>query len=441
MNFKVLICAVLAIGLVNTQATQLEILEAWNYARANPRVIANRIQNRLSVEKLKGPKGDENCYQDAIDSLNAMDSVPLLAENVGLDLAAWTQAKDMITNIRALKHVGSDKSTVKQRMIRFGKFTGAYKFFEMLAYFKQTKPVPADQIIDLYITDCGNKNRPHRKIVFESDVTHFGAGVVYANKETWITLLSSKGFERNGVENKKLDEAWIEGNGLYKGQGRSHTSARWREAGEFIHKGAQIHVQDKIDGVSDVTGPLGDLKDDKSVACPNFVSSKTLGVKIINDWHLTSERCDRKESPWSKSESFIRRTLPFAQKGKCYHRLSYCLEGRVWAIDRQYKTFAEYSKETSPNVENPLGDAKDDLSTRCPGFINPKLRKKVIRDWYQNGEKCTKGKDGFSDAGFFRINPFAKSKNCYQRLKYCSNGLVYLKDSQYMTYAEWRATQ
>ena len=305
MNFKVLIGAILIIGLVNTQATQKEILEAWNFARANPSTVANRIKNRLRVEQLKGPKGDENCYQEAIDNLSAMIDVPLLAEDVGLDLAAWTQAKDMLENIRALKHRGSDKSTAKDRMRRFGRFTGAYKFFEMLAYFKQTKPVPADKIIDLYVTDCGNKDRPHRKIIFEKDVTHFGAGVFYANKETWITLLTSKGFTRNGVENKKLDEAWVEGDGLYQGQGRSHTSARWREAGEFIHSGPQIHVQAKIDGVDDNTGELGTLKNDNSITCPNFINPKVLAIKVVNNWHLTSETCDRKQEPWSTSSSFI----------------------------------------------------------------------------------------------------------------------------------------
>lgn len=440
MNLKVLIGTILIIGLVNTQATQLEILRAWNYARANPRIVANRIKNRLRVSKVKGPKGDEKCYQEAIDNLSVRNPVPLLAEDVGLDLASWTQASDMMHNIRKLRHKGSDLSTVKQRMKRFGQFKGAYKFFEMLSFFKQTKPVPADKIIDLFITDCGNKKRPHRKIIFESDVTHFGAGVVYANKETWITVISSKGFTRNGVPNKKLDQAWIEGDGLYKGQGRSHTSARWREAGEFVHKGPQIHVQAKIDGVTDKTGPLGNLKNDKSVTCPNFVNPKILGIKVVNKWHMTSENCDRKLAPWSKSKSYVRRTLPFAQNKKCYHRLSYCLNGRVWAIDRQYKTFKEWSNKSNPDGVDELGDAKDDLSVKCPGFINPKLRKKVVRDWYATGEKCERGKRGFTDNGFFRINPFAKKNKCYQRLKYCQGGIVYLKDSQYVTYAEWRAT-
>lgn len=441
MNYKVLIGAVLIIGLVNSQPTQLEILKAVNYARANPTIVANRILNRIRTEKVKGPKGDEGCYQEAVDTLSVMKPVPLLAEDAGMDIAAWTQAVDMHQNIRHLRHKGSDLSTVKQRMRRFGNFRGAYNFFEMLAFFKQTQPVPADKVVDLFITDCGDKRRPHRKIVFERDVTHFGVGVSYGDKETWITFLASKGFTRKAIDNTVLDKAWVEGDGLYKGQGQSFTQARWRQAGEFIHTGPQIHTENFIIGAKALTGPLGTLINDNSITCPNFINSKILGLRVVHDWHPTPEKCNRMEEPWMLSETFIRRTLPFAQNNKCYHRLAYCLWERVWVIDREYKTFSQFAKETSPASNNLIGDAKDDLSVKCPGFINPSLRKKVVSEWYPNGEKCQRGEAGFEVNGFFRINPFAKKGKCYQRLRFCSeDGLVYLKDSEYVTYAEWEAT-
>lgn len=441
MNFKVLIGAVLIIGLVNSQPTQLEILKAVNYARANPTIVANRILNRIRTQQAKGPQGDENCYQEAVDTLSVMKGVSLLEEDVGMDVAAWTQADDMRNNIRRLRHKGSDLSTVKQRMRRFGNFKGTYNFFEMLAFFKQTQPVPADKLVDLFITDCGDKNRPHRKIIFETDVTHFGAGISYGDGETWITFLASKGFTRKPIKNVKLDEAWVEGEGLYKGPGQSFTMARWREAGEFMHNGPQIHTENLIIGAKSSTGPLGSLTDDGSTTCPNFINSKILGIKVVHDWHPTTEKCDRMQAPWMFSQSFIKRTLPFAQKNKCFHRLAYCLWSRVWVIDREYKTFSQFAKETSPASNNLIGDAKDDLSIKCPKFINPSLRKKVISDWYPDGEKCQRNLNGFEDNGFFRINPFAKKGKCYQRLKFCTeDGLVYLKDSEYVTYAEWEAT-
>jgi len=450
MNIKVLIATFLVIGLINTQATQLEIIKTWNWARANPSALATRIQNRIRLRqktgKKLGPKGDENCLTEAVARLRKQAPVALMDENVGMDLAAYTQAKDMLYHIHALKHIGSDKSSVEERMTRYGRFEGEYKYYEMLAYFKQTQPVTAIKIIELFATDCGNnKKRPHFDILFAKDATHFGAGVEYANKQTWITLISGRGFIRKGVPNTMLDIARVEGDGLMKQNADMIQTAEWRSAKYFKHKATpQIHDQNKIDKVDDSTGPLGNLKDDKSVNCPNYINPKKFTLRTVRTWTLTSRKCNREAKPWSEDTSrFIHRTLPFAQKGKCYHRLSWCsLEGRVWVFDREYITFNAAVEKYEPNMKSKLGDAKDDLSVRCPHFINPKiLRKRIVQDWYMNGEKCVRGKKGFESNGFFRINPFAKEGKCYQRLKFCSEqGLVYLKDSEYKTYNEWATT-
>jgi hypothetical protein len=350
----------------------------------------------------------------------------------------------MLYHIHALKHIGSDKSTAEERMRRYGKFEGAYKYYEMLAYFKQTQPVTAMKIAELFVTDCGNKNRPHYNIVFAKDATHFGAGVEYANKQTWITVIAGRGFVRKGVPNSMLDIARVEGDGLMKQEAVAVLKAEWRGDDYFKHKGAQIHVQSKIDKVDDSNGVLGDLKDDKSVTCPNYINPKKFALRDVRKWTLTSRKCSREEKPWSEdSAKFIERTLPFANNKKCYHRLSWCdLEGRVWVYDREYMTWKAAVEKFSPNMKSTLGEAKDDMSVRCPEFINPEmLRKRVVQDWYQNGQKCVRGQAGFEMNGFFRINPFAKEGKCYQRLKFCSaEGLVYLKDSEYKTYNEWATT-
>lgn len=85
-------------------------------------------------------------------------------------MAAYTQSNDMFENIRALKHLGFTKPTIEDRKKRYGKFTGNYLFFEMLAYFKQTKAVSADMIVHLFSTDCGNKDMAHRKLIFDPKV-------------------------------------------------------------------------------------------------------------------------------------------------------------------------------------------------------------------------------------------------------------------------------
>jgi len=192
MNFKILIGILFAISVINAQATQKEVLEAINFARTNPLGVAGSLTNRIRRTGKKGVAGDENCWQEAADYLRVQGAVKPISEEIGLDMAAYTQSKDMFENIRALKHAGSDKSSVEDRMTRYGKFTGNYLFFELLSFFKQTKAVSADKIVHLFITDCGNKDRSHRKLIFNENVTQMGASIFYSNKQTWITMERDK---------------------------------------------------------------------------------------------------------------------------------------------------------------------------------------------------------------------------------------------------------
>ena len=58
-----------------------------------------------------------------------------------------------------------------------------------------------------------------------------------------------------------------------------------------------------------------------------------------------------------------------------------------------------------------------------------------------NGEKCTRGQNGFDESGYLRIAPFAHENKCYQRLKFCDDkGVVWLKDSEYKTLDEYKAS-
>ena len=357
-------------------------------------------------------------------------------------MASYTQSKDMFENIRALKHAGSDKSTVEERMRRFGSFTGEYLFYELLAYFKQTKAVSADKIVQLFITDCGNKGREHRKLIFNQDITQFGASVFYSNKQTWVTLLAAKNFKSNAVSNKQMSEAWIDGNGKFVGNGQAHPEAKWRYASDFIKTGEEIYNQNLIDGVWMTSNELHDAQDDKSVKCPTFINPEKLAIKVIETWRLMEGKCNRADAEWVYNGVFIKRVLPFAKNQKCYHRLSFCnTDGKIYSQDWEYKNWTNAAIE-DPSLKNVVPMiAKDDFSVKCPTFINSELEKKVINAWYHNGEKCAAGQNGFEQSGFFRVSPYASKTKCFHQMKFCStDGLVWLKDTEYKTFAEWRAT-
>jgi hypothetical protein len=357
-------------------------------------------------------------------------------------MAAYTQSKDMFENIRALKHEGSDRSTVEERMNRYGKFTGNFLFFELLAFFKQTKAVSADKIVHLFITDCGNKAKAHRKLIFDPKITQMGASVFYSNKQTWITLLAAKNFKSNAVSNKMMSEAWIDGEGKFTGNGQAHPTAKWHYASDFIKRGDEIYNQNKIDNVDTTTNELGDTKDDGSAQCPTYINPEKLAIKVVKAWRQIPGSCNRMDDEWNYNGHFIKRTLPFAKNNACFHRLSFCnFDGKIYAQDWEYKTWKVAASEDEDLKNIKPVTVKDDLSVKCPAFINSELEKNTINDWHHNGEKCTRGKSGYTESGFFRINPFAQEGKCFHQLKFCCpNGLVWLKDSEYKTFAEWRAT-
>jgi hypothetical protein len=62
MNFKILIGILFAISVINAQATQLEVLQAVNFARTNPAGVAGSLINRIKRSGKKGVVGDENCW-------------------------------------------------------------------------------------------------------------------------------------------------------------------------------------------------------------------------------------------------------------------------------------------------------------------------------------------------------------------------------------------
>lgn len=197
----------------------------------------------------------------------------------------------MSLSLKKLQHSGSDRSKPEDRLSKYGYFYGKYTFYELLAFTKQEAAVPANDILLLMVTDCGVKERLHRKIVFDEDISHFGAGVFYRDQTSFYTLMASVGYTRKAVSNEALDRARIEGDGLYSGDGEDQPEAQWREAESFVHSGEQVHTEAHIEQYDDSNGDLGDLVDDGSVECPAFINPKLLMKKDIRDWTKTSRKC------------------------------------------------------------------------------------------------------------------------------------------------------
>lgn len=442
MRIFVLLCALSAIGLINTQATQLEILKAWNYARQNPTIFANKLS--VLANGKDGIKGDATCYKDAIAFLKKQAKLPTLSEDAGLDVSAAEHSNDLLNKVKKLTHVGSNGSKAEVRLAKYGRFHGAYEFNEMLSFTKQTKPVTGNRVIMMFLADCGVKTRMHRKIILNETVTHFGAASSYANKETYFVLLATKGYTRKPLTNAQLVAARVEGDGLYSGDGSDQNTAFFRNAAFFKqNRPQQIHTLKKIYNMVD-TNPIavGDLKDDSSVKCPQFINFKTLGKSLVRGWTLTSSTCKRLTGAFTATNN-LDRILPYAKAGKCYHRLSFCdTKGRVWVIDREYKTLQEYSPVSLPQKSVLGGAGKSDSSVKCPTWINPNLRKRIVQDWYMNGSKCIRGSNGYAGDGSKRLAPFAWAKKCYHRFDFCDEkGRVWIKDSEYKTMKEYEATQ
>ena len=439
MKIFALILALSSIGFISTQATQLEILKAWNYARQNPSIFLAQLDQKFAGKT--GIPGDESCYTSARTALQSQKPIGTLSEDVGLDLASYDHSADLFRTVQKLQHEGSNGSKPEDRLKKYGYFFGKYTFFEMLAYTKQTAPVAANDVILLLITDCGVPDRSHRRIIFDTEITHFGAGVFYQDQSTYYTIMGSKGYTRKEVANSVLATARIEGDGLYTGNGSNQPIAEWRKAEFFQKTGNQIHTEASIEKADDTTGVLGDLKDDKSVECPQFINFSLLQKSLVRDWTLSSVKCERGKLEFT-STSNLDRTLPFAKASKCYHRLKFCdTNGRVWTKDREYKTLKEYNPQTETQVSI-LKATSTDGSVTCPTWINTNLRKRIFQDTYMSGEKCTRGNNGFDESGYIRIPPFAFEKKCYQRLKFCDDkGIVWLKDSEYKTLDEYKASQ
>jgi len=407
-----------------------------NLARTEPKIVASWIKNRYLEKGTKGIKGDESCYQEAFDFLMAAPATTLITEDAGIDLAAYTHAKDQI-DTNSFSHDTSDKTTPTARLQKFGSFAGSWGMTQVVALFQRSTAVPANDVIMLFACDCGIKTRKHRVVLFDKSYSRAGVGVSNKERNTMFTLVFAKGFTRAPITNEQLAAANIEGNGLYTGAGASFDTATFKKQGVAVNAGPQIHSKQAIENFDDSTGELGTLASDNSVECPEQINHEILEIRTVRAWTRTSQSCTRNTAPFTTADN-LDRVKPFAQKGKCYHRFRFCsAKGAVWTYDREYKTKSQVNTPTK-DISNELGDALGDVTIACPTWISPKLRIRIVNNWFVLSKLSCKRGTNYGANGLKRDPPLAKKGKCYHRQYFCDEAnRVWAKDSEYYTLAQW----
>ena len=438
MKFVHVLFVLCVVGVLNAQATNLEILQSLNLARSDPKLVANWIKLRYIDKNVKGIPTDPTCYEEAYTFLSSATPVPLISEDAGVDLAAFTHAKDQVSN-RLFRHAKSDNTTPAANLKRFGTFSGTWSYTQLVGQFERSTVVSANDIILLFASDCGVASRKHRAALFTNTYTVAGAATANVERTTVVTLIFVQGFTRFPITNQQLVDANIQGDGLYSGPGKSWETSVFRPPGSFPKQVDQIHTETLIEKYDDSTGLLGNLKDDGSVECPTIVNHEVLAIRTIKGWVKTSEKCKRGEGDFTTPD-FLDRKRPFAQNKKCYHRFRFCgASTKVYVFDREYKT-KENSNKPLTNVMNVLGDGKGDVTVDCPTWISSKLIVRQVTNWYIHTAKgCERGTD-YNAEGIKRDAPFAKKGKCYHRQYFCDTEKnIWALDNQYYTYAEWAA--
>lgn len=447
----ILICALL-IGIASARVTNLEVMKAWNFFRNHPGHAAAILTEKYINKGLNGVYGDKECYKNAVAALKSIQPVKPLTESVGFDLAATYQARYLLK--KNLSHTGpSEARTLKMRIMKFGNPTSDWIATEMGASFNQETLVSANDIILHLIADCNNSNNSNRATIFNQtpNIVNAGVGIAVVGDQTIAILLAGKGISSKPVTNAVLTSMGIEGNADYSGKGQSMPSTSTKTNDAFAHPGKELYPSltnlNVVDWSKDFLGK--NPVDDKSVKCPtwvNPVNAKKDGY--FKDWRATDIPCTRGEAPFTNTNN-LQRTAPFAKKGKCYHRLSFCAVKdvrqrtyRVWIKDREYVTLEAVDAGAAHKPQHAvLKVFKNDKSVDCPVFVNgPILRKRIIQDWYLNGQSCTVGAGNFDKNGFYSPKAISMDHKCYHRVQFCDKkGRTWVKDSEYKTLAEYNA--
>ncbi len=152
-------------------STEKAVVAEINRARTNPAAYADWLENmkqyfdgnelkipgRPSFTTTTGAAG----FDEAIQYMKSVSPAPPVTISNGLYLAARDHAQDLATNGGNIPHVGTDGSTVSDRMSRYGSFSTSYYNGENIASASSSFNWP-ELFIMLMIVDDWEPTRGHR---------------------------------------------------------------------------------------------------------------------------------------------------------------------------------------------------------------------------------------------------------------------------------------
>jgi len=176
-----------------------DVILEMNKARADPKKYAELYIKPMLQYKWGGPFGSnsylipggtvymstsegKNGIQSCINDLSKRQSMPPLLPSKGLFLAAKDHAND--TGPKGITgHTGSDKSTLAQRINRYGRWDG--RCGENISYGYNTG---RDILVQLLVDD-GVSNRGHRNNILNKDFKYTGAAIGSHKSYTYLCVI------------------------------------------------------------------------------------------------------------------------------------------------------------------------------------------------------------------------------------------------------------
>lgn len=186
-----------ALKLLN--ASERQLLEEINFARANPGEYVKRLEafrKNFRGKEIHYPGGGvlvtnegTEALDDAIRFLRDIKPLPPLELRIGMVRAAKVHADDMAASGND-GHRGSDGSHAGDRIDRFGMWEDSYG--ENIVYDSRT---PRYDLIGMTIDD-GTANRGHREKLFAEDFRVVGIATgKRANGSSFVVLTFAGGFK------------------------------------------------------------------------------------------------------------------------------------------------------------------------------------------------------------------------------------------------------
>ena len=155
------------------QLSAQELIKAYNKVRRNPAGYADLIKAEYLDKGVKGTKGEPTIFSDLEAQLRALKPLPVLVENLAVDLAAWRHAKWMHDK-GVFSHKGENGNMYYDRLALVGKFAGRGWSNEIIAA-AGGRPT-ADSFVRMWMLDLGQSWKGHRGNILSLKRPQIGCG-------------------------------------------------------------------------------------------------------------------------------------------------------------------------------------------------------------------------------------------------------------------------